>query len=142
MGGTVMKVSGPLVVAENMSGTKMYEVVRVGRDSLVGEIIRLEGDTASIQVYEDTSGLTVGDPLIKTGLPLSHEMGQKAISESTGEHKITWGTIAANMRQLITKITSMKFEMPRQSEEHYKEVLNIKLYDEVTAAFQSLTEAH
>merc|ERR1719362_1239676 len=73
--GFVMKVSGPLVVAENMSGTKMYEVVRVGKDSLVGEIIRLEGDTASIQVYEDTSGLTVGDPLIKTGLPLSLELG-------------------------------------------------------------------
>jgi V-type H+-transporting ATPase subunit A len=73
--GLVMKVSGPLVVAENMSGTKMYEVVRVGRDSLVGEIIRLEGDTASIQVYEDTSGLTVGDPLVKTGLPLSLELG-------------------------------------------------------------------
>jgi len=73
--GTVMKVSGPLVVAENMSGTKMYEVVRVGRDRLVGEIIKLEGDTASIQVYEDTSGLTVGDPLVKTGLPLSLELG-------------------------------------------------------------------
>jgi len=73
--GTVMKVSGPLVVAENMSGTKMFEVVRVGRDRLVGEIIRLEGDTASIQVYEDTSGLTVGDPLVKTGLPLSLELG-------------------------------------------------------------------
>merc|ERR1712176_978186 len=49
--------------------------VRVGRDRLVGEIIRLEGDTASIQVYEDTSGLTVGDPLVKTGLPLSLELG-------------------------------------------------------------------
>eukprot|EP00931_Biecheleriopsis_adriatica_P026297 TRINITY_DN1600_c0_g1_i13.p1 TRINITY_DN1600_c0_g1~~TRINITY_DN1600_c0_g1_i13.p1 ORF type:complete len:628 (-),score=164.31 TRINITY_DN1600_c0_g1_i13:22-1833(-) len=73
--GTVMKVSGPLVVADNMSGTKMYEVVRVGKDRLVGEIIRLEGDTASIQVYEDTSGLTVGDPLVKTGLPLSLELG-------------------------------------------------------------------
>jgi len=70
-----MKVSGPLVVADNMAGTKMYEVVRVGKDRLVGEIIRLEGDTASIQVYEDTSGLTVGDPLVKTGLPLSLELG-------------------------------------------------------------------
>jgi V-type H+-transporting ATPase subunit A len=53
----------------------MYEVVRVGKDRLVGEIIRLEGDTASIQVYEDTTGLTVGDPLVKTGLPLSLELG-------------------------------------------------------------------
>jgi len=70
-----MKVAGPLVVAEGMSGTKMYEVVRVGAYKLVGEIIKLEGDTASIQVYEDTSGLTVGDPLAKTGLPLSLELG-------------------------------------------------------------------
>jgi V-type H+-transporting ATPase subunit A len=73
--GVVMKVAGPLVVAEKMSGTKMYEVVRVGPDRLVGEIIKLEGDTASIQVYEDTSGLTVGDPLVKTGMPLSLELG-------------------------------------------------------------------
>merc|ERR1719395_505749 len=73
--GTVMKVSGPLVVAEAMSGTKMFEVVRVGEQKLVGEIIKLEGDTASIQVYEDTSGLTVGDPLVKTGLSLSLELG-------------------------------------------------------------------
>jgi V-type H+-transporting ATPase subunit A len=73
--GTVMKVSGPLVVADNMAGTQMYEVVRVGNDKLVGEIIRLEGDTASVQVYEDTSGLTVGDPIKKTGLPLALELG-------------------------------------------------------------------
>merc|ERR1719352_1469311 len=58
-----------------MSGTKMFEVVRVGHGKLVGEIIKLEGDNASIQVYEDTSGLTVGDPLVKTGLPLSLELG-------------------------------------------------------------------
>merc|ERR1712048_586467 len=54
---------------------RMFEAVRVGKDRLVGEIIRLEGDTASIQVYEDTSGLTVGDPMGKTGLPLSLELG-------------------------------------------------------------------
>jgi len=64
-----------LVVADNMSGTKMYEVVRVGRYRLVGEIIKLEGDTASVQVYEDTAGLTVGDPIFKTGLALSLELG-------------------------------------------------------------------
>jgi V-type H+-transporting ATPase subunit A len=73
--GVVMKVAGPLVVAEKMSGTKMFEVVRVGPQRLVGEIIKLEGDTASIQVYEDTSGLTVGDPLTKTGNALSLELG-------------------------------------------------------------------
>jgi V-type H+-transporting ATPase subunit A len=63
------------VVAENMSGSKMYEVVRVGNDKLVGEIIRLEGDTASIQVYEDTAGLTLNDPVYKTQKPLSLELG-------------------------------------------------------------------
>jgi len=73
--GSTVKVSGPLVVASGMSGTKMYEVVRVGWEKLVGEIIKLEGDTASIQVYEDTSGLTVGDPIIKTGKPLALELG-------------------------------------------------------------------
>ena len=55
--GSVIKVAGPLVVAKGMSGACMYEVVRVGKERLVGEIIRLEEDTASIQVYEDTSGM-------------------------------------------------------------------------------------
>jgi hypothetical protein len=73
--GRIYKVAGPLVVAENMSGSKMYELVKVGWDKLVGEIIKLEGDTASIQCYEDTSGLTVGDPVLRSGNPLSVELG-------------------------------------------------------------------
>eukprot|EP00357_Protocruzia_adherens_P031965 CAMPEP_0115043114 /NCGR_PEP_ID=MMETSP0216-20121206/46671_1 /TAXON_ID=223996 /ORGANISM="Protocruzia adherens, Strain Boccale" /LENGTH=585 /DNA_ID=CAMNT_0002425363 /DNA_START=142 /DNA_END=1900 /DNA_ORIENTATION=- len=58
-----------------MSGAKMYELVKVGWDKLVGEVIKLEGDTASIQCYEDTSGLTVGDPVVRTGNPLLLELG-------------------------------------------------------------------
>jgi len=73
--GKIYKVAGPLVVAEKMSGAKMYELVKVGWEQLVGEIIKLEGDTASIQCYEDTSGLTVGDPVLKTNSPLSVELG-------------------------------------------------------------------
>lgn len=73
--GKIYKVSGPLVVAENMAGAKMYELVKVGWDKLVGEVIKLEGDTASIQCYEDTSGLTVGDPVLKTGSPLAVQLG-------------------------------------------------------------------
>ena len=61
------KVSGPVVVAANMAGAAMYELVRVGAEKLIGEIIRLEADTATIQVYEDTSGLTVGDPVTRSG---------------------------------------------------------------------------
>ncbi len=56
-----------MVVAANMGGSAMYELVRVGADKLIGEIIRLENDTATIQVYEDTSGLTVGDPVVRSG---------------------------------------------------------------------------
>lgn len=56
-----------MVVAASMGGSAMYELVRVGGDKLIGEIIRLEADTATIQVYEDTSGLTVGDPVVRSG---------------------------------------------------------------------------
>jgi V-type H+-transporting ATPase subunit A len=73
--GFVHKVSGPLVVAEGMSGACMYELVRVGFDKLVGEIIKLEGDTASIQVYEETAGLSLGDPVERRRQPLSVELG-------------------------------------------------------------------
>jgi V-type H+-transporting ATPase subunit A len=75
MFGVVFSVSGPVVVAEKMHGSAMYELVRVGHDELVGEIIRLEGDTATLQVYEDTSGLTVGDPVLRSGRPLSVQLG-------------------------------------------------------------------
>lgn len=57
--GFVKKVSGPVVVADRMGGSAMYELVRVGADNLIGEIIRLDADTATIQCYEETSGLTV-----------------------------------------------------------------------------------
>lgn len=73
--GKVFKVAGPLVVAERMSGAKMYELVKVGWNKLVGEIIKLDGDTASIQCYEETSGLTVGDPVLRTKEPLSVMLG-------------------------------------------------------------------
>jgi len=73
--GRIIKVSGPLVVAENMTGTKMYDVVQVSDNHLVGEIIELLGDKASIQVYEETGGLGPGEPVYLTGAPLSVELG-------------------------------------------------------------------
>jgi len=73
--GAVYSVSGPVVIANKMSGSQMYELVRVGHTKLVGEIIRLELDMATIQVYEETSGLTVGDPVVCTGQPLSVQLG-------------------------------------------------------------------
>ena len=74
MQGRIVKVSGPLIVAENMADVKMYDVVKVGEKELIGEVIELRGDKASVQVYEETSGLGVGDKVVSTGMPLSVEL--------------------------------------------------------------------
>ena len=74
MQGRIIKVSGPLIVAENMADSKLYDVVRVGDKKLIGEIIELRGDKASVQVYEETSGLGVGDVVESTYAPLSVDL--------------------------------------------------------------------
>ena len=79
MQGKIVKVSGPLIVAENMSDSKMYDVVRVSDKKLIGEIIELRGDRASIQVYEETSGLGPGEVVESTGTPLSVELAHGLI---------------------------------------------------------------
>lgn len=73
--GTITKVSGPLVVAEGMGEANMFDVVKVSRHGLIGEVIEMRGDRASIQVYEETSGLGPGEPVVTTGAPLSVELG-------------------------------------------------------------------
>ena len=73
--GKILKVSGPLVVAEGMRDANMFDVVRVGERRLIGEIIEMHGDRASIQVYEETAGLGRGDTVESTGAPLSVELG-------------------------------------------------------------------
>jgi V/A-type H+-transporting ATPase subunit A len=78
--GKIIKVAGPVVVAEQMTGAKMYDVVRVGAENLIGEIVELHGDLASIQVYEDTVGVGPGEDVVNTGAPLSVELGPGLIS--------------------------------------------------------------
>ena len=73
--GKIVKVSGPLVVATGMSDANMADVVRVGEQRLIGEILNMSGDSASIQVYEETSGLGPGADVVTTGAPLSVELG-------------------------------------------------------------------
>lgn len=73
--GRIVKVSGPLVVAEGMENADMFDVVRVGEHGLIGEIIEMRGDAASIQVYEETAGLGPGAKVVTTGVPLSVELG-------------------------------------------------------------------
>lgn len=78
--GSIFSVSGPVVIAENMRGSSMNELVRVGHEELVGEVIRIDGDKTTIQVYEETGGLTVGDPVLRSGEPLSVELGPGLMS--------------------------------------------------------------
>jgi len=78
--GTIVKVSGPLVVAEGMRDANMFDVVRVSDKHLIGEIIEMHGDKASIQVYEETSGLGPGEEVVSTGMPMSVELGPGLVS--------------------------------------------------------------
>jgi Archaeal/vacuolar-type H+-ATPase subunit A len=78
--GRIVRVAGPVVTAEGLEGAKMFDVVKVGELNLIGEIIRIQGNKAMIQVYEDTTGLRPGDVVINTGLPLSVELGPGLIS--------------------------------------------------------------
>ncbi len=73
--GIIVKVSGPLVIAAGMSHARMYDMVMVGDKGLIGEIIEMRGDSASIQVYEETAGVGPGEPVVSTGSPLSVELG-------------------------------------------------------------------
>ena len=81
MSGTIVKVSGPLVVATGLGDANMSDVVRVGTNRLIGEILTMKGDSASIQVYEETSGLGPGAEVVTTGAPMSVELGPGMIEE-------------------------------------------------------------
>ena len=78
--GKIKKVAGPLVIAEGMRDANMYDVVRVSNQRLIGEIIEMHGDQASVQVYEETSGLKPGEPVESTDMPLSVELGPGLIT--------------------------------------------------------------
>ncbi|MGI5966309.1 MULTISPECIES: V-type ATP synthase subunit A [Anaerotruncus] len=103
--GTIKKVAGPLVIAEGMRDANMFDVVRVSDQRLIGEIIEIHGDQASVQVYEETSGLGPGEPVESTGAPMSVELGPgliqsiydgiqrplDAIMEATGHNNLERG---------------------------------------------------
>jgi V/A-type H+-transporting ATPase subunit A len=78
--GIIQSIAGPLVIAKDMRGCEMYEVVRVGQEGLMGETIKLMEDLAYIQVYEDTTGLKPGEEVVRTGAPLSVELGPGIIT--------------------------------------------------------------
>merc|ERR1739845_48319 len=116
-----------------MGQQKMKEILQKEDDlqeivQLVAKIIRED--------FLQQNGFTDYDFMC----PLAKTIGMmKVIVESSGDSKITWNQIAAAMRDMVKKVTDMKFEMPRQSEEHYKKTF-LSLYDEVVAAFRALAE--
>merc|ERR1711976_1127827 len=127
----------------------LQEIVQlVGKDSLsedqkctleVAKIVRedfLQQNGFSDYDFMCPLGKTIGIMKVIVGF---HESAQKVMAESSGDHKITWNQIAAAMRDMVKKVTDMKFELPRQSEEHYKKTF-LALYDEVVAAFRTLAE--
>ncbi|UCC58105.1 MAG: V-type ATP synthase subunit A, partial [Candidatus Bathyarchaeum sp.] len=81
MKGTIHRIAGPFVIAKGMSGSRMYELVRVGEAGIIGEVIRLEGQTAAIQAYEETTGIKTGEKVEGTGKPLSVELGPGLIKQ-------------------------------------------------------------
>ncbi len=101
--GRIVKVAGPLVVAEGMSGAKMYDVALVSEKKLLGEIIELKGDLASIQVYEETAGVGPGEPVYPTGAPLSVELGPGLIKSIYDGVERPLDKIAAIAGDFITR---------------------------------------
>ncbi|MCX7000972.1 MAG: V-type ATP synthase subunit A, partial [Candidatus Sumerlaeota bacterium] len=101
--GEIVRVSGPLVVAKGMQGAKMYDVVRVGEMGLVGEIIELHGDRASIQVYEDTAGIGPGERVVSTNQPLNVELGPGLIESIFDGIQRTLDKVMAKTGNLISR---------------------------------------
>jgi len=119
--GKITKVSGPLIVADGMRNVRMFDVVYVSNQKLIGEIIELRGDCASIQVYEETSGLRIGDPVLDSGAPLSVELAPglvggifdgigrplEALRELTGERISRGASVDALSRQAKWRFTAV-----------------------------------
>lgn len=101
--GKIIKVAGPLIIAEGMEEANLFDVVKVSKMELIGEIIEMRGDKASIQVYEETSGIGVGDPVYSTGAPLSVELGPGLISKIYDGIQRPLDLIAAQVGDLLTR---------------------------------------
>ena len=109
--GRIVWVSGPAVRADGMADAKMYETVTVGDSKLVGEVIRLTGDVAFIQVYESTSGLKPGEPVIGTGNPLSVLLGPGII-----------GQLYDGIQRPLKELSKASGSFSGRSEEHTSEL--------------------
>ena len=130
--GKIVKVSGPLVVAKDMDEANIYDVVKVGEKGLIGEIIEMRGDRASIQVYEETSGLGPGDPVESTGEPLSVELGPGLMESMFDGIQRPLEAIRAIAGNFLTKGVNV---LPLDRSRKWNFVPTAKVGDEVSAGF-------
>lgn len=130
MTGKTVKISGPLIVAENMADCKMYDVVHISKLGLIGEIIELRGDKASIQVYEETSGLGPGEDVVSTGEPLCAELAPGLITGIFDGIQRPLTTLFSHYGPRISRGVSVNC-LDRQKKWHF--VPSVKKGDEVEA---------
>ena len=130
MAGIVARVSGPVVIAEGLADAKMYDVVRVGSLGLVGEIIRLIGGSATVQVYEDTTGIRPGDPVENTGQALSVELGPGLLKAIYDGVQRPLDVIQASVGDFITRGTVAP---PLNEKTEWEFTATAKAGDEVAA---------
>lgn len=122
--GRIIKVSGPLVIAKDMDEANIYDVVKVGDKGLIGEIIEMRGDKASIQVYEETTGLGPGDPVVTTGEPLSVELGPGLIESMFDGIQRPLDDIRAKAGNFLTKGVTV-FPLDREKKWPFVPTANI-----------------
>ncbi len=130
--GKIVKVSGPLVIAKDMDEANIYDVVKVGEKGLVGEIIEMRGDRASIQVYEETSGLKPGDPVESTGEPLSVELGPGLMESMFDGIQRPLDAIRAIAGNFLTKGVNVT---PLDRKRRWDFIPTAKVGDEVSGGF-------
>ncbi len=130
--GRIIRISGPLVVAEGMTGAKMYEMVEVGELRLIGEITRIEGDKAYIQVYENTSGLKPGEPVHGTGSPLAVELGPGLITSIFDGIQRPLSEIQKATKSIFVRRGVKISPLPRNKKWHFKPNNNLKPGDKAS----------
>ena len=129
MAGKTVKISGPLIIAEGMADAKLYDVVRVSDKGLIGEVIELRGDKASIQVYEETSGLGPGEDVFSTGEPLSAELAPGLLEGIFDGIQRPLNTLYFKYGERISRGVSVN-NLNREKKWHF--VPCVKVGDEVT----------
>ena len=122
--GKIIRISGPVIEADNMRGAKMYDVVRVGEENLIGEIIRLNKDIATIQVYEDTNGLKPGEKVVSSGTPLSVELGPGLLTNIYDGIQRPLPTIYEETGDFISRGVET-FALDRKKKWHFRPVANV-----------------